>query len=1209
MMQKFSSDDIISMANLLESVRDGIISLKDAAKVFNVTEEDLYTAEKIVSNAFNENNLSSDTNRITEQARAEMQAEEAAYDARVKAEAAAKREMESEEAAYDASVRAKVEAERAGEAIVESQDRVQKELLDTVSILEELNKLVSPTKIASSKNIQGFNDSLNGLFGDNKSFEKTLRSLKEWLKTFNEVKKNGSRTIGNYGAISSVTDAQFMENQNSIAQKLGYNIKWNTDNQGYLHGIVSESKNVIKSLDEVFERIFNINELVAKSNETPVLSSLKEIPENSIEGEKLYQRYSEIENVLRGNKFTFDSLYAEGIVDSISNYLIYGIESFLDEFISKLTQFDLSGYADTSVAKAVPEILSWANREKEYRINNPDLDFSIEKVIESEKELQNAIQETTKEIKNEDQVEQQTTEKSVARFKVKKNAIDKFKKEYESYVALLKQYNELEGQSDKADKRKSIEEKLLAKSKKMPELMAVDLDEENNYNKLLNFFLKSQNANWSSKAGLKNTSKENADQIKQTTENIEKESKTLDENTEKTKKNTKAKKDNNISQKDLYEKSKSEENNIIEESINGMTQGITNAEQKLYDKVEEIALKALEKAKEVLDIHSPSGEFRKVGIACIEGSIQGIEEKAPELYAKIKTIMSKTVEISKDIVTEQPIDPLIDLISAKNTFEPFFNDAEKINTREGQEAALNYYKAYQRALNEKVNKKDLDANLLGKKLFTGNYTNYKKGTGVLDTTTLDTALEETSKSLEKLSSPTDIANLNALTESLTKLGATSEDAEKLANYLKALINVFTVLGNKNADKKIEQISKSMEGLKTAFSGLGIEESGFLSQLDSILSRTDELKSLADIVKNDKSVVKNAQKQAQRKAEKETNLENAQELFSKYSTDIENSFKNLASNNSWKVITSQIEPFEDGLIHIKALIEEIGEDGEKLHKYVTYTTATGEQLTHIETRTDLATITKKVMAYEKLQKIMEKIVPDAKNIGHVTPDNAEWENLVELMESFGIKADEVVKIIRQIDELGHESFEVFDKNGDRTTIGVSSVDILGLKESLLDIDKIQKVLNKDINKFGTNVKRGMNLGELQAEDFIQRLREMQDYMQELQKLANFGNSSAADILNVVSDRYGAAIKDFANYLDLSKFASIKKAPETEQLFENLKESANEVSIIFSKLQNQQPITPEDERLIRSYIQDTNRLNEELKKRSGILANEAEVSKEI
>lgn len=997
----------------------------------------------------------------------------------------------------------------------------------------------------------------------------------------------------------------------------------------------------------------------------------------------------------------------------------------------------------------------------------------LEKTKQAQKELneEEKKSDASNQVKTEDKVEQEATEKSVARFKVKKNAVEKFKKEYEAYISLLKQYNELEGKTDKADQRKSIEDKLSAKIKKMPELKKVDLSDENNYNKVLNSFLQSQNPNWSSKAGLKAASKENAEATKENTENIEKESKALDKNTKKTKENTKAKQEINKAQNessassnrqnqdnqtskqdssktqeqvknseirvkqylteknaiegftDAYEKYftlrekkgssnektknkatqdmeklltqfptlksigrkkkenvnfdeqlksfmatqtdirrttkevekqkeaindntqalakqekqaikteeavkesskpenkkqtsrtqdpevKKEEKQVTAESLNGMKEGILEAKEELLDVARETALDCLKEVKKVLDIKSPSGEFKKVGIAIIDGIIEGIKERTPQLKANLKDAMLESLKLGEDLAKGQPIDALTELASAKNTFEPFFNDAEKLNTKEGQEAALSYYKAFKRALDEKVNKKDLDANLLGQKLFKGNYTNYKKGTGVLDTAVLDQAIADTSKNIELLSSPTDIANLNALTESLTKLGSTSEGTEKLTNCLKALVNVFSVLGGNNADKKVEQINKSMSGLKTALSGMDIKKSGLLTQLDAVLSRGEELKALANIIKNDKAVVKNAQKQADRKAEKAARQGQAEEYYAKNNNAIEQSFNELVEKNNWKVITSQMQPFEDGLVHIKALIEEIGASGEKLHKIVTYTTSDGNDLKQIESRTDLVSITKKVMAYERLQKALARIVPDAEDIGHVEPGTAEWEHLVDLMTQFGIEATDVVKVIRQIDDMGHESFEVFDSAGNRTTIGASSTDILGLKETLLDVDKIQKQLNNDVSVFGTALKRGLSIGELQTTDFINRLYEMQSLIEQLRFLKGTGNTKAADALSATLERYKASIKDFGNYLDLSKYTKLRMSPDTKKIYDELKASATDVKNVFDKLSNSQPITAQDIDLLETYIKDTNILNNELKQRSGLMASEASVNKEI
>ena len=148
-----------------------------------------------------------------------------------------------------------------------------------------------------------------------------------------------------------------------------------------------------------------------------IKSDLKEINTDSIEGDKLYQRFLEIEETLRGNVAVIKELDAHGVTDSINNYLLYGVESFLDEFISQLSKIDLSKYADTSFGKAVPKLLSWANQEKEYRTKNPNLDFysteSVQKETESIKENTSAIKENTSAKEQNESVAQKNADKTV----------------------------------------------------------------------------------------------------------------------------------------------------------------------------------------------------------------------------------------------------------------------------------------------------------------------------------------------------------------------------------------------------------------------------------------------------------------------------------------------------------------------------------------------------------------------------------------------------------------------------------------------------------------------------------------------------------------------------------------------------------------------------------------------------------------------------
>ena len=446
-------------------------------------------------------------------------------------------------------------------------------------------------------------------------------------------------------------------------------------------------------------------------------------------------------------------------------------------------------------------------------------------------------------------------------------------------------------------------------------------------------------------------------------------------------------------------------------------------------------------------------------------------------------------------------------------------------------------------------------------------------------------------------------------ENLTGSLNLGENTEQTTKFMQSIVNVSKTLGDAKAEDRLDRIKKSLESLKEALSGFRPSKSGLLAQIDAILSRADELKMLSDLMKEDKKTIQSTQKYAERQAIKEAKKTEAQAFFNDYAESIEQSFQNLANKNNWKIITSQMEPFEDGLVHIRSIIEEIGAGGEKLHKMVTYATTTGEELSHIETRTDAAMIEKKVAAYERLQQIMAKIVPDAVDIGSAAPGTGEWEDLVGLMDQFGIKAEDVVRVLREIDREGHESFQVFENSGKRTTIGVNSTDILWLKENLLDIDDIQKRLSKDITQFGSDAKKGLGLGELQSEKFLNNLQEIQELFLKLQSISDMGNSEAGKALDKFYEQYLSGIKDFDNYLNTAKYTKTAMSPETQMLFDHLKDTAGEIASIFDKIRHSQPLEEKDLALLKEYIDNTNELNNALKLRTGTMASQAEVAKEI
>ena len=565
------------------------------------------------------------------------------------------------------------------------------------------------------------------------------------------------------------------------------------------------------------------------------------------------------------------------------------------------------------------------------------------------------------------------------------------------------------------------------------------------------------------------------------------------------------------------QKIESEESRVTAESANGMIQGMEEKEQEIYDKAEAIALGALKVVKKALDIKSPSGEFRKVGIAMIEGIIKGMEEKAPDLNNTITNISTNALKISKDIVNQNNSNPLTDLQNAKKNFEPFYKDSKQLATKEGQEAALQYYTAYQKALEAKVNKKDLQANTLGKmsELFSGNYSNYKKGVGAIDTSGLTTTIETTKQKLEQLSQPQTINNLEALTVALQKLTGEGKDVEYLTNMLKSLISVFNLLSNDKSADRLVKIQDNLSKFATSLSQLRIDDNGLLSQIDNILKKSDELKTLSDVIKANKKAIDAAAKGVSDM----TALETASNNFNKYYNQINEGWKKLASENSWTAISTQMEPAKDGLIHIKALVREVDDT----YKELTYTTTNGDVFGLSKERVDDLALQKKINQYKELQTLLDRIIPNAGMIGQVTPDTGNWQELLNLLHRFGFEIENVEKIIRNVDEVGHESFQIFDKLGNRTTLGVDSKEILFAKERVFDLNKDINDFNKSLKELQGLSKKSFKLTNVEAVKLVETIQKLSESFKQLQK----GNAKGMldnDSLAKFRSQYEAIFKD-------------------------------------------------------------------------------------
>lgn len=194
--------------------------------------------------------LSSGSDKIEEQARAEMQAEEAAY---------------------DAAQRVKVEAERAGQAIAESQNKAQSEITDTTTLLHDLSELLHNL---SRNNLKTFNSSHGNIFGELN--EDNIESVYQRLEMIKNVISKTTRNDYNRGdkVVGGILDDNSLAKYNAykeLLEKIGYTLgEFKEGGMGWQADIVPISDKAIHNGEEMARILFDIQKYEQVSNEAPV---------------------------------------------------------------------------------------------------------------------------------------------------------------------------------------------------------------------------------------------------------------------------------------------------------------------------------------------------------------------------------------------------------------------------------------------------------------------------------------------------------------------------------------------------------------------------------------------------------------------------------------------------------------------------------------------------------------------------------------------------------------------------------------------------------------------------------------------------------------------------------------------------------------------------------------------------------------------------
>lgn len=538
-------------------------------------------------------------------------------------------------------------------------------------------------------------------------------------------------------------------------------------------------------------------------------------------------------------------------------------------------------------------------------------------------------------------------------------------------------------------------------------------------------------------------------------------------------------------------------------------------------------------------------------------------EKLPAMLTESFSILGNTTSF----------DPLKNLESTYNTFKNFY-DNNDLESKAGAEAALSYYNAYKEALISKVNKKDLQQYTIGKtdNLFTGNYSNYKKGLEDLDLSGLNSEIVKYQEVIDKFNQPEVISIINALTEAIEKLITTGNTSAEATALLKNLNTVINNLGGKNSSEKIAKVTENLENFQKSIQELDISDSGFIQSLSSILEKGEELKILGDVLKSTKKQIDTAGKAVK----SEENLKQAQQYLEQYESSISEAVnKKYGSEN---VLYQNLQATKDGLVQVIALIKEAS--GE--YKKYLLTTTDGSDLNVKAINKDQAALEKEVKQWQIYQKLKELAVPGATNLGKegvtFTPESDNWDKLVDKVREFGIELENINKIVRNVDQVGNESFQIFTDLS-RITIGMNSNGVLFQKDDVLDASKAIQDFENDVEKLKQSLSTSFK-DDMGTEKFLNTLNDISSVWKELTFLNKNGFISNEDISKLLS--YFNSFKSSIPSFSLDKISQNNKTPEFISQLKEAENQLNLVKIALDKVETGEAFTDEDISNIKLFI---------------------------
>lgn len=609
--------------------------------------------------------------------------------------------------------------------------------------------------------------------------------------------------------------------------------------------------------------------------------------------------------------------------------------------------------------------------------------------------------------------------------------------------------------------------------------------------------------------------------------------------------------------------------------------------------------KIISDLKEIKEFSSGGAISNAFNIKIDEDSLKSFTEDINRLIESLKDLPSiltnafSALNANSDGIKN--LDPLKNLESTYNTFKKFY-DNNDLDSEAGAEAALSYYNAYKEALNAKLNKKDLQQYTIGNTddLFTGNYTNYKKGVGDLDLSGLNSQIAKYQEIIDKFNQPEAINIINALSEAIQKLldaGNSSAESTKLLENLNKVINN---LGGKNSTEKIDKVVQNLENFQKSVQTLDLSDSGFVKSLSSILEKGEELKALGEVLKSTKKQIDAAGKAV--KAEE--NFKKAQDYLEQYENQIHDAVNQKHENQNETVLYQRLEATKDGLVQIIALIK----DANDQYKQFVYTTTNGSDLKVKSTLQDGdPALAKQIKQWEAYEKLKQLAVPGAANLGQdgvtFTPESDNWDKLVAKAKEFGIEVGNIRKIIRDTDRLGNESFQIFTDLS-RITVGMNSNGVLFQKDEVLDVNKAVLNFEKNVGNLKKTLISSFK-DDMGTDRFLKTLNEITDEYQELSLLHQKGIIDDTEFSSALN--YFNAFKNSISSFSLDKISTDNKTP---QFINQLIRAENQLDLVknaLDKVESGEAFTEEDIDNVKIFISQIRELNKLSNDKSSKLGN--------